>query len=82
MSAAPIYRTTKELQRLRDSLAVQIANVAAEGKDVPTELLDRYLELQRAVSARVLGKPDSTVATSEGVVIAEQRHIDLTDGAE
>ena len=80
MSAAPIYRTTKELQRLRDSLAVQIANVAAEGKDVPTELLDRYLELQRTVSARVLGKHDSTVATSDGVVIAEQRHIDLTGG--
>ncbi|MCG7415674.1 hypothetical protein MHK74_14085 [Microbacterium aurum] len=75
-------RTTKELHQLRDNLAVQIASLAAEGKEAPTELLDRYLDLQRAVSARVLGKPDSTVATSEGVVIAEQRHIDLTDGAE
>ncbi|WP_448231296.1 hypothetical protein [Microbacterium lacticum] len=75
-------RTTKELHQLRDNLAVQIASLAAEGKEAPTELLDRYLDLQRTVSARVLGKPDSTVATSEGVVIAEQRHINLTDGAE
>lgn len=77
MSAAPIYRTTKDLQRMRDSLAVQIANHAVRDKAAPTELLDRYADVQRTLSTRVIG---STVATSEGVVVAEQRHIDLTGG--